>query len=559
MTQHNESWMPRLQRSIIKEGVRSAHWVVALFVLVTATASACAVGAPLIIAGVVQTPGLSGRSLLTSFLLFAGAVAAARFLQDIRLVLVNQVQQRVANRSNTVVMRELINADNSLVDANNPARIGSVVQSFNQSNKMYVQMFLMAFVGCILDVVLSFLVIGSYVNWTVGVAVVLYGAATTWLTLRANKVTTKYLKVAQGKSNDSANLLGNVIANVVSLKIFRGVDWVVGLNDRHFQESRQGWVDFYTRRVKFGALQGGLIFLQYAVVFGLLLWQGGGAHLGEIVVLVLVLTQLNRPFEMIATSLRDFAIAKSMAAPLQDLLDEHAPPTGLASQALPSRGDLEVVLGDVGYSYLPDATPVIDGLSTVFATGRINFIVGTSGVGKSTLMRILLGTHRDYTGSITVGGAELSALDSTDYWSSVGYVPQDPMMMNASIRENVLFGRSFTDREIIDALESVEFGRKLTNLDEGLDFEIGERGALLSGGERQRIALARALIDKPRLLLLDEPSSALDEHTERTIFTRLRNELGDMTVIAITHRTSIIERTDSMLALGSTREPALTS
>ncbi|MEV0250514.1 ABC transporter ATP-binding protein [Nocardia sp. NPDC050712] len=468
-----------------------------------------------------------------------------------RLVLVNAVDQRVANHANSVVIRRILGADTTLSDSHNPARIATVLHSFKHSNKMYVQLVLIVFIGGSLDIALSFVVVGSYVDWTVGAAVIGYGVLTTWLTLRANDVTAKYLDKAQRKGNESANLLGNMLGNVVSLKVFRGVEWGVGLNDRYFRESRQAWNDFSNRRIKFGSLQSVLIFGQYLIVFGLLMWQDGGIRLAELVVLVMVLTQLNRPFEMIASALRDFVIAKSMATPLQDLLDEHPPPPEDATAMLPSDGALEVILEDVGYRYEPGSTPVVTEVSAIFATGRMNFLVGPSGAGKSSLMEILLGTRRNYTGSITVGGVELSTLRSEDYWRAIGYVPQDPMMMNASIRENVLFGRTFPDREIVAALESVEFGPKLASLDAGLDFGIGERGALLSGGERQRIALARALIGRPRLLLLDEPSSALDEATERGIFTQLRAHARDTTIIAITHRTGLIQPSDLAVPLGS--------
>ncbi|MEU8894236.1 ABC transporter ATP-binding protein [Nocardia sp. NPDC048505] len=545
-----------MQADVIKAGLGESRWGVGWFVVLTAIASACTMASPLIVARVVQAPGPSGRLVLVSIALFAGAIAAARFLQDIRVVLTNRIQQRVANLANTAVLRRLLAADSALLDSNNPARIATVVQTFNQSNKMYVQMFLMVIVGGAFDIVLSFLVIGSYVNWTIGIAVVVYGSLTTWLTLRANDATTKYLQLAQAKSNEGANLLGNMIANVLSLKIFQGIEWGVRANDGLFQESRRAWGRFYSRRVKFGGMQSGLLFAQYLLVFGLLLWAGG-AQLGQLVVLVLVLTQLNRPFEMMATAMRDFVVAKSMATPLQELLDAHTPPPDEAVAVLPEHGELEVVLDEVGYAYSAEGEPVLHGVSTTFRAGRVNFIVGPSGVGKSTLMRLLLGTRKDYRGSITVGGVELSTLHSNSYWSQVGYVPQDPMMMNASIRENVLFGRTFTDAEVRDTLESVELGAKLAALDEGLDFRIGERGALLSGGERQRLALARALIGRPRLLLLDEPSSALDETTEASIFEQLRASPHRMTTIAITHRTGLVQSSDSVLSLHNSAKVAI--
>lgn len=317
--------MSPVQRGVVLAGLGWARSRVAAFVAVTALGSTCAIASPLILAGIVQRPDRPATTVAAALAAYAVAVAAARFLYDVRMVLANAVEQRVATTADGTVLRSLLGADGSLAVAYNPARIASVVASFHRSNKMLVQILLMAFLGGLFDVALSFLVIGGYVDWTIGAAVVGYGAASVWLTLRANKVTSAYLKRAQHNSDEASNLLGNVLTNLVSLRVFRGIDWVVAANDRYFRRSRQGWTDFYRRRVGFGALQGVLIVVQYVAVFGLLLWREGTAQLAQVVVLVMVLSQLNRPFELIATALREFAVARSMAAPLQDLLDAHAP------------------------------------------------------------------------------------------------------------------------------------------------------------------------------------------------------------------------------------------
>ncbi|MFD6358163.1 ATP-binding cassette domain-containing protein [Nocardia tengchongensis] len=130
-----------------------------------------------------------------------------------------------------------------------------------------------------------------------------------------------------------------------------------------------------------------------------------------------------------------------------------------------------------------------------------------------------------------------------------GYVPQEPMMMNVSIRENVLLGREFTDSEIVDTLTKVGLGHKLDQYPDGLYHTIGEGGRLLCGGEKQRLSLARALIAAPRILLLDEASSALDSDTEAKILTTLRALADETTIIAITHRTDTITTADNMIDL----------
>ncbi|RUT80333.1 ATP-binding cassette domain-containing protein, partial [Mesorhizobium sp. M7A.T.Ca.US.000.02.2.1] len=190
-----------------------------------------------------------------------------------------------------------------------------------------------------------------------------------------------------------------------------------------------------------------------------------------------------------------------------------------------------------------------------FAPGRLNFIVGPSGSGKSSLLQILLGINGAYTGAVRVAGLDHGSLDGDAYLGAVGYVPQEPMLMNLSIRDNVLFGRSYPDADVAAVLDAVQLTAKLASLPEGLDFVIGERGQLLSGGERQRLAIARALIGKPQILVLDEASSALDEQTERGIFASLRRLAGTATVVAVTHRLGVIDPSDQVLDLSKQVEP----
>jgi ABC-type multidrug transport system fused ATPase/permease subunit len=175
-------------------------------------------------------------------------------------------------------------------------------------------------------------------------------------------------------------------------------------------------------------------------------------------------------------------------------------------------------------------------------------------------MSILLGLNTKYSGKVCIDNIPLSNFDVATYWSRVGYVPQEPMMMNLSIRENILLGREYSEDAVLDVLDRVGLDSKITNLPDGVGHIIGEGGRLLSAGERQRLSIARALIGQPLILLLDEASSALDGATEAAIITTLRNLAEDMTIIAVTHRTETISDVDHVLELerGLVPKPLLT-
>ncbi|MDP4083163.1 MAG: ABC transporter ATP-binding protein [Bacillota bacterium] len=177
-------------------------------------------------------------------------------------------------------------------------------------------------------------------------------------------------------------------------------------------------------------------------------------------------------------------------------------------------------------------------------------IVGPSGAGKSTLIDILMGLNIPEKGNVLIDGIPLSSDNLLQLRNSVSYVPQDPFLFNASIRENLLMiSPNSNDQQIWDALEFSAAAEFVCKLPQGLDTLIGDRGIRLSGGERQRLVLARAILKKPAILVLDEATSALDTGNEAKIQSALERLKGTMTIIVIAHRLSTIRKADHVVVL----------
>ena len=186
--------------------------------------------------------------------------------------------------------------------------------------------------------------------------------------------------------------------------------------------------------------------------------------------------------------------------------------------------------------------------------GEVVCLLGPNGAGKTTLLDCVLGLYRPNEGSITIGGKETAAYSRAQLAKQVAYVPQSPMILTASVRENIArFHPGISDGEIVEALVRTEamgfLERKCTEGQSPLDLRMGDDGVMFSGGEVQRIVLARAIAGTPGLLILDEATSALDFGNEKLIAGLLQRLKSEMTIILVAHRVSTIQSADDILVI----------
>ncbi len=203
----------------------------------------------------------------------------------------------------------------------------------------------------------------------------------------------------------------------------------------------------------------------------------------------------------------------------------------------------------VSFSY-PGHNSVLNDINITIKKGAMTAIVGESGSGKSTLIDLLLGFYEPDKGVILADKKPLQEFDIYSFRHHIGYVPQDTILFNDTVKNNLLWSNEeATEKDIVEVCKLANTHEFIVNLSDGYDTVVGERGVRLSGGERQRIALARALLRKPELLILDEATSALDSRSELLIKSAIENIAHETTLVVIAHRLSTIISADSIYVL----------
>jgi ATP-binding cassette subfamily C protein len=259
----------------------------------------------------------------------------------------------------------------------------------------------------------------------------------------------------------------------------------------------------------------------------------------SLLVLVLVFARTLGVMNRMQRKFQDLAVDESALANMRELIAASESQREVAGGTRAPTFERGINLRGIRFSY--DGAPVFEGLDLEIPRGSITAIIGPSGAGKTTVVDLATGLVRPDAGQVLVDGVPLDELDLGRWRRCVGYVTQETLLFHDSIRMNVTLGDpDLGDAEVERALRDAGAWEFVCARAEGVNASVGERGALLSGGQRQRIAIARALAHRPKLLILDEATAALDPEAEAAVWATVADLRGKTTVVAISHQPALL-------------------
>ena len=365
----------------------------------------------------------------------------------------------------------------------------------------------------------------------------------------------------RGDYGEITSVLQEVVSGIRLVKSFRGEPY----EDRRFMDASGRYSTGMVRITRLSVLSQPMTELIGTAVAMLILWIGarevllgtGGMDSATLITFMIMVMRLLPPLKQLSqaptTAQQSFASAERLFEvldlPTEARLDEPTPDVPrCGSRAVTELRD-SLVFDSVSFAY--ETEPVLRDVSFSARRGEVVALVGASGAGKSTLVDLIPRFYEPTAGTIRLDGVDTREIALASLRGLTGIVSQDTVLFNDSVRNNIAYGAAgrFTDAQVEAAARAANAHEFISHLPEGYDTVLGERGTRLSGGQRQRLAIARALLTDPPILILDEATSALDTESERLVQQAIDRLLAGRTVFVIAHRLSTVTHADQILVL----------
>ena len=365
---------------------------------------------------------------------------------------------------------------------------------------------------------------------------------------------TEPTRAASTASIDATGTLTDSITNYETIKAFGAEPRMNKRMEVAYTATEGHWARFLWKKLQNGIVVATIFAgaLGISVFVAAIEVQRGNMSVGEFVLVNAYMLQLFTPVEQLGFATRDIAHGMAFIEKMLDVLRrEGEPASRLPGKRLPD-GPGELTVDRINFSY-GGRRSVLHDVSFRVPGGDTVALVGNSGSGKSSLIRLLLRFWEPDSGKIEIDGVPIFEVSASNLRAEIAIVPQDTVLFNDTIAFNIAVGGNSSNEDIEQAARVADIHDFIVAQPDGYETGVGERGLKLSGGEKQRIAIARAVLRKPRVFVLDEATSSLDSRTEQTILRNMRDVAKSTTTLVIAHRLSTVVEADEIVVLENGR------
>lgn len=500
---------------------------------------------------------LPNKAIPTLWVLAIGLMLALAFdflLKSARARLIDDVGRRIDMKLASALYEKVLNISLSV----RPASTGAFVNRVSQY-EFIREFFTSSTIALFTDLLFIFiylLVIWQLAGWVAG-----FPAAAVLIVIGAGLVlqraVAKKLTVAQNEASMRQGLLVETVSSIETIKSLRAEGHLLRRWDNYAQ-SASGTAEEIKSLTSFGVNLSQ--FIQQLVTVGIIVggtyaFAEGNISTGALIATVILSSRALAPLSQIAMTLtraRQALLSIKLLDEIMNMADDRIATRSFVNRTV-SKGQIE--MRGVKFRYPQTERLVLNGMSVSIKPGEKVGIIGRIGSGKTTLARLISGLYFPSEGEVLLDGVDIRQYHPYEVRRAVGLVVQEADLFQGSVKENILIAKpDATDDEVIEAARLAGVDAFVSQHPMGYDMPVGERGSALSGGQRQSIALARVLIEKPNILVLDEPTSSMDIQSERRLLTLLRDAIApDQTVLIATHRQSMLELVDRLIVIDQGR------
>lgn len=427
------------------------------------------------------------------------------------------------------------------------------VQSFESIRSFVSSMTVVGLVD--LPFVLLFLLVIMLISWPLGIPVIVGAVGLIIYASIAQRRLRDLSEESMSAGSQRNATLVEGLSNLESVKSFGVESRIQATYERTslYISNISARLKFISATIQNGAQWGQHLVSVAIIILGVYLIIEGKLSQGGLIAAYLLSSRAMAPVSQAAGLLAQYHQASTALRTLDEIMalpQERAPGKDWVSRPVLS-GKLE--FRDVQFRYPDSGQSALTGVSIKLAAGERVAVLGKNGSGKSTLQRLLLGLYFPDSGSISLDNVDLRQLDPAELRRNIGYVPQDVELFYGSLRDNIVLSRPVSSEELLRVTELSGLKQYVDAHPDGFDLQIGERGQRLSGGQRQAVAIARAMVGDPPILLLDEPTGSLDHSSEEHFKRSLGRAAEGKTVVMVTHRTSLLELANRIVVLDGGR------